>query len=123
LALAAESLEPLAGLGWTNGAAAWATLTRRSGDTLGSLMTPNKNSSGEISGLWAAAAIAALLSAVFLFGVPRRRPPRLSPGFDPLGIATFATFWHYWQAHCITAKLTNLNGTPAIEPLSFFVRS
>jgi hypothetical protein len=52
-------------------------------------MMPNKNSSGEISGFAAAAASAAFLSAVFLFGVPRWRPPRLSPGFDPLGIALF----------------------------------
>jgi hypothetical protein len=40
-----------------------------------------------MSGLEAAAAMAAFLSAVFLFGVPRWRPPRLSPGFDPLGTA------------------------------------
>lgn len=53
-------------------------------------MMPNKNTSGEISGFAAAAASAAFLSAVFLFGVPRWRPPRLSPGFDPLGIAIFA---------------------------------
>jgi hypothetical protein len=33
--------------------------------------------------------MAACLSAVFLLGVPRWRPPRLSPGFDPLGIAIF----------------------------------
>src|SRR3981081_4255114 len=63
---------------------------RNSEDTLGSLMMPNKNSSGEISGFAAAAASAAFLSAVFLFGVPCWRPPRLSPGSDPLGIATFA---------------------------------
>src|SRR4029077_13866118 len=62
---------------------------RNSEDTLGSLMKPNKNSRGEISGFAAAAARAAFLSAVFLFGVPRWRPPRLSPGFDPLGIAIF----------------------------------
>jgi hypothetical protein len=52
-------------------------------------MMPIKNSSGKISGFAAAAASAAFLSAVFLFGVPRWRPPRLSPGFDPLGIAIF----------------------------------
>jgi hypothetical protein len=46
----------------------------------------SKKSSGEMSGLEAAAALAAFLSAVFLLGVPRWRPPRLSPGFDPLGI-------------------------------------
>src|ERR1700730_19455752 len=63
---------------------------RNSEDTLGSLMMPNKNSSGEISGFAAAAASAAFLSAVFLFGVPCWRPPRLSPGSDPLGIAIFA---------------------------------
>src|ERR1700726_2683997 len=62
---------------------------RSSEDTLGSLMMPNKNTSGEISGFAAAAAMAAFLSAVFLFGVPRWRPPRLSPGFDPRGIAFF----------------------------------
>jgi hypothetical protein len=69
------------------GAATWAALIRSSKDTLGFLMMPNKNSSGEISGFAAAAASAAFLSAVFLFDVPRWRPPRLSPGFDPLGIA------------------------------------
>ena len=72
------------------GSIAWATLMRSSEDDLGSLMMPNKNSSGKISGFAAAAASAAFLSAVFLFGVPRWRPPRLSPGFDPLGIAIFA---------------------------------
>jgi hypothetical protein len=64
-------------------------LMRSSEDTLGSLMMPNKKSSGDISGFAAAAASAAFLSAVFLFGVPRWRPPRLSPGFDPLGITIF----------------------------------
>jgi hypothetical protein len=49
-------------------------------------MMPNKKSSGDMSGFAAAAANAAFLNAVFLFGVPRWRPPRLSPGFDPLGI-------------------------------------
>src|ERR1700737_5243468 len=71
------------------GAAAWATLIRSSEDRLGSLIIPNKKSRGAISGFAAAAASAALLSAVFLFGVPRWRPPRLSPGFDPLGMAIF----------------------------------
>ena len=47
---------------------------------------PNKKSSGDMSGFAAAAANAAFLNAVFLFGVPRWRPPRLSPGFDPLGM-------------------------------------
>ena len=59
--------------------------------SVGSRMTPNKKSSGVISGLEAAAAIPAFVSAVFLLGVPRWRPPRLSPGLDPLGITTFAT--------------------------------
>src|ERR1700724_1764133 len=71
------------------GAAAWATLMRSSEVTLGSLMMPNKKSSGDISAFAAGAASAALLSAAFLFGVPRWRPPRLSPGFDPLGMAIF----------------------------------
>src|SRR5271166_4331599 len=71
------------------GSIAWATLMRSSEDDVGSLMMPNKNSSGKISGFAAAAASAAFLSTVFLFGVPRWRPPRLSPGFDPLGIAIF----------------------------------
>jgi hypothetical protein len=35
----------------------------------------------------------ALLNCVFLFGVPRCRPPRRSPGFEPLGICYFANFW------------------------------
>src|ERR1700738_2365061 len=71
--------------------AAWAAaLIRSSEDALGSLMMPNKKSSGDIAGFAAAASIAAFMSAVFLFGVPRRRPPRLSPGFDPRGIAVFS---------------------------------
>jgi hypothetical protein len=38
--------------------------------------------------------MAAVLNCVFLFGVPRWRPPRLSPGLDPRGIAIcyFAIF-------------------------------
>ena len=28
------------------------------------------------------------------FGVPRWRPPRLSPGFDPLGIAIFRRLYY-----------------------------
>jgi hypothetical protein len=47
----------------------------------------NKNSRGDTFGLDAAAAMAAFRSIVLLLGVPRWRPPRLSPGFDPLGIA------------------------------------
>ena len=47
---------------------------------------PNKNSSGEISGFAAAAASAALLSVVFLLGVPRWRPPRLSQVSIPLAL-------------------------------------
>jgi hypothetical protein len=58
-------------------------------DALGFLTMLNKKSSGDITGFAAAAASAAFMSAVFLFGVPRWRPPRLSPGFDPLGIAIF----------------------------------
>src|ERR1700730_8941235 len=70
--------------------AAWAAaLIRSSEDALGSLMMPNKKSSGDMAGFAAAASIAAFMSAVFLFGVPRWRPPRLSPGFDPRGIAVF----------------------------------
>src|SRR5437763_13230047 len=72
---------------------------RSSEDTLGSLMMPNKNTSGEISGFAAAAASAAFLSAVFLFGVPRWRPPRLSPGFDPLGIAIFQGFYYLCRSN------------------------
>jgi hypothetical protein len=34
------------------------------------------------------ALIAAFHKAVFLFGVPRWRPPRRSPGFEPRGIAS-----------------------------------
>jgi hypothetical protein len=56
---------------------------------LGSLMMPKKNASGEISGFAGATAMATFLSAIFLFGVPRWRPPRLSPGFDPLGTVIF----------------------------------
>jgi hypothetical protein len=47
-----------------------------------------KKSNGRKSGLSKAAAIAAFRNAVFLLGVPRYRPPRRSPGNDPLGIAT-----------------------------------
>src|ERR1700730_859054 len=47
-----------------------------------------------MSGFVAAAASAESLSAVFLFGVPRWRPPRLSPGFDPLGIAIFRRLYY-----------------------------
>src|SRR5262245_25403102 len=57
-------------LGVSERAAAWAMM-RSSGDTFGSRMTPTKKSSGEISGLEAAVAMATFLSAVFLFGVPR----------------------------------------------------
>jgi len=49
-------------------------------------MMPNKKSRGDMSGFAAAAANAAFLNVVFLFGVPHWRPLRLSPGFDPLGI-------------------------------------
>jgi hypothetical protein len=56
-------------------------------------MTPNKKSSGDRSGLQVTASKAAFTRAVFLLGVPGWRPPRLSPGFDPLGIAIFATFY------------------------------
>jgi hypothetical protein len=66
---------------------------RKSGDIDASLMTPNKKSSGDRSGLEVAASKAALTRAVFLLGVPGWRPPRLSPGLDPLGIAIFATFY------------------------------
>jgi hypothetical protein len=50
-------------------------------------MMLNKNSRGVTFGLDAAAAIAALRRTVLLLGGPRWRPPRLSPVFDPLGIA------------------------------------
>ena len=65
---------------------------RMSGDSDGSRITPSKKSSGDRSALEVAAAKAAFTRAVFLLGVPRWRPPRLSPGLDPLGIAIFATF-------------------------------
>ena len=68
-------------------------LIRQSGDNDASLMIPNKKSSGDRSGLEVAASKAAFTRAVFLLGVPGWRPPRLSPGFDPLGIAIFATFY------------------------------
>jgi hypothetical protein len=55
-------------------------------------MTPNKKSRGDRSALEVAAWKAAFKRAVFLLGVPGWRPPRLSPGFDPLGIAIFAFF-------------------------------
>jgi hypothetical protein len=68
-------------------------------DTLGSLMMPHKNSSGDFAG---APASTAFLSAVFLFGVPRWRPPRLSPGFDPLGIAISEGFMTWADQACYT---------------------
>ena len=36
--------------------------------------------------------MAAFLNAVFLLGVPRWRPPRRSPGFDPLADRHFGEF-------------------------------
>jgi hypothetical protein len=54
-------------------------------------MVLNKNSRGDKFELDAAAAIAAFRTTVLLLGVPRWRPPRLSPGFDPLGIAHVPT--------------------------------
>ena len=73
--------------GGRRGAAAWAALKRQSGGIDGSLITAKKKSTGNRPGLEAVAANAALTSAVFLLGVPGWRPPRLSPTFDPLGIA------------------------------------
>jgi hypothetical protein len=49
-------------------------------------------SSGDVFGRAAAAQKTASFRTVFLFGVPRARPPRRSPGFDPLGICYFAIF-------------------------------
>ena len=54
---------------------------------------PNMKSRGEILGSRAAAQTAAFRKTVFLFGVPRCRPPRRSPGFEPLDICYFANFW------------------------------
>ncbi len=73
------------------GGAARAAFIRQSGGIDESLMTSNRKSSGDSSGLQVAAAKAVFTSAVVLLGVPGWRPPRLSPGLDPLGIATFAT--------------------------------
>jgi hypothetical protein len=42
------------------------------------------------------------MSAVVLLGVPGWRPPRRSPGLDPLGIAIFATFFPF-GAHAAVA--------------------
>jgi hypothetical protein len=56
-------------------------------------MMLNKKSRGDTFGLEAAASMAAFRSPVFLLGVPRWRPPRLSPGFDPLGIAVSLFCW------------------------------
>ena len=54
---------------------------------------PNMKSRGEILGSRAAAQTAAFRKTVFLLGVPRCRPPRRSPGFEPLDICYFANFW------------------------------
>jgi hypothetical protein len=69
-----------------------ATRTRRSIGAFGSRIMPSRNSSGLVAGCAETAARAAFLRTVLRLGVPRCLPPRLSPGFDPLGIAMFATF-------------------------------
>ena len=84
--------EAIPGFPCTNGAAARATLIRKSVGACGSLITPSKNWSGVIAGSAEAAARAAFLRAVLLLGVPFCRPPRRSPGLEPRAIAIFATF-------------------------------
>jgi len=59
-------------------------------DIDGSLSTLNKKSSGSRSGLEAVAANAALMSAVFLLGVPGWRPPRLSPDLGHGAVYSFS---------------------------------
>jgi hypothetical protein len=73
----------------TSGAAARATFIRRSVGALGSRITPSRNCNGVTVGSPETDASAAALATVALFGVPRRRPPRRSPGFEPRGICHF----------------------------------
>jgi hypothetical protein len=77
-----------AGFECTNGSAASAAMIRRSRGKSAFAIWERKKSNGKISGFFKAAVIAAFRNAVFLLGVPRCRPPRRSPGKDPLGIAT-----------------------------------
>src|SRR6516164_8085916 len=68
--------------------------------------------------------MAAFLKTVFLFGVPRLRPPRRSPGLDPLGIATFANFRIRALWELLTAEFpeTTPNLASALnEPDCYFV--
>jgi hypothetical protein len=71
-----------------NGKAASAAVTWSSKGKSAFAIRERKKSNGKKLGSAAAAAIAAFRNAVFLLGVPRWRPPRRSPGNDPLGIAT-----------------------------------
>jgi hypothetical protein len=75
---------------WTNGAADLAMSIRRSADKFGSRIKRRRKSRGDE--FEEAAQMAAFFKTVLLFGVPRWRPPRRSPGFDPLGIAILLFF-------------------------------
>jgi hypothetical protein len=76
---------------------------------VGFLMIDRRKSSGETFGSQAAASIAAFRSTVFLLGVPRWRPPRLSPGFDPLGIA-----FHFAPTSMTGAAVEDIDNLPLI---------
>jgi len=76
------------------------------------LRFPSKNSNGVMFGLAEAASRAAALATVALFGVPRRRPPRRSPGFEPLGIAIFATFATKGELDLFKERMYNFDSCP-----------
>jgi len=74
-------------------------------------------SSGDPFGCEAAAQMIALFNKVFLFGVPRCRPPRRSPGFDPLGICYFANFLRAAERTGIHEGLTNSAAVARVSEL------
>jgi hypothetical protein len=114
--------EAIPGFPCTNGAAARATLVRKSAGAVGSRITPSKNWSGVIAGSAEATERAAFLRAVLLLGVPFCRPPRRSPGFDPRGFATFAIF--HLIASCIRSKVVCFHfGITSLPRTAVFVQN
>jgi hypothetical protein len=71
---------PLVSFGCTSGNTAWAAAKRSARGRSEFRTNPNMKSRGEILGSRAAAQTAAFRKTVFLFGVPRCRPPHRSPG-------------------------------------------
>jgi hypothetical protein len=82
--------------------------------TFGSRITPSMKSRGDVFGFAAAALKTASFKTVFLLGVPRARPPRRSPGFDPRGICYFAIF----RIRQLNERLTAQLGQIALASLS-----